>query len=297
MCGACQWVAIRHRVRSELLHVDRQFGEQSLSMALSAPGSVLHVLLPRHSPDGGMVRLTIFLYAQNGSRPDSSNRLLVRKALVTNMGYWRTIAASTQGLSTTVIACTLGCQYCGGNGRLRDLLRSVALVVQPARALLHPSPVSAPTMSFRLAESSRSILLAMHSPGTPSCQSWRLPPTQDIAASGGTTRGSAPRRAAGSHFRRPIGQGGCACARTRFAFAPLGSRQLFVSRQPFGRCIVSPRCRQGTTSASRKSKMSYRSYHVFCHRRLSSRIVRATIFFSTSRAFLEISCAGQTGCL
>ena len=46
--GACQWVAIRHRVRSELLHKDGQFSEQPLSVALSAPESIPHVLLPRH---------------------------------------------------------------------------------------------------------------------------------------------------------------------------------------------------------------------------------------------------------
>ena len=41
--------------------------------------------------------------------------------------------------------------------------------------------------------------------------------------------------------------------------------------------------------------MSYRSYLDFCCRRLSSHTVRTTIFISTSRAFGEISCAGQTG--
>ena len=44
------------------LHQDRQFSEQPLSVALSAPESIPHVLLPRHSQHGGTVRLTIFLY-------------------------------------------------------------------------------------------------------------------------------------------------------------------------------------------------------------------------------------------
>ena len=61
-CGWCQWRAIRHRVRSELLHQDRQFSEQNLSVALSAPESVLHVLLSRHSQHGDMVRPTLLLY-------------------------------------------------------------------------------------------------------------------------------------------------------------------------------------------------------------------------------------------
>ena len=97
--------------------------------------------------------------AQNGSRPDSSNRWLVQKSPATNMGYWRTIAASTQGSSNNACSqpspqaatdqlyhpdssrlvrrpesCSVragslpGCHYCG-SGRVRDLVRSVALAV------------------------------------------------------------------------------------------------------------------------------------------------------------------------
>ena len=84
--GACQWVAIRYRVRSE----------QTLQRATPFC-SIPRVLLPGHSQHGGMVRLTIFLHVlrriyagpilQTG---DWSGKV------PTNLGYWRTIAASTQ---------------------------------------------------------------------------------------------------------------------------------------------------------------------------------------------------------
>ena len=54
---ARQWVAIRHRVRSELLHQDRQFSGAT-PVCGSQCSRVLHVLLPRHSQHGGMVRLS-----------------------------------------------------------------------------------------------------------------------------------------------------------------------------------------------------------------------------------------------
>ena len=56
--SARQWDAIRHRVRSELLHQERQCSVQPSS----APESIPYVRLPWHSQHGGMVRLTIILY-------------------------------------------------------------------------------------------------------------------------------------------------------------------------------------------------------------------------------------------
>ena len=58
VCGTCQWVVIRHHVRSGLLRQDRQLGVQVLSVAISAPGSVLLVLPSWHSRNG-MGRLNI----------------------------------------------------------------------------------------------------------------------------------------------------------------------------------------------------------------------------------------------
>ena len=71
-------------------------------------------------------------------------------------------------------------------------------------------------------------------PGATSSQSWRFPLTQGVAQWSGTIQGSASRRA--SPWRLTLGatpkeKGGCACALTRLAFAPLSSRQPSVSRQ------------------------------------------------------------------
>ena len=70
------------------------------SVALGAPESIPHVLLPWHSQHGGVgpAHHLPVRAAQIGRRPDSSNRRLVQKAPATNMGHWRTIAASTQGV-------------------------------------------------------------------------------------------------------------------------------------------------------------------------------------------------------
>ena len=92
-------------VRSGLFHQDRQFSLQLFSVAMSAPEAIPQVLLPRHSQHAGVVQLAIFL----SGRPDSSNRRQVRKAPTTNMGYWRTIAASTQGSFNNASSCMNWC--------------------------------------------------------------------------------------------------------------------------------------------------------------------------------------------
>ena len=167
--SACQWIAIRHRVRAELLDQDRQFSEQPLSVALSAPGPILHVLLPRHSQYGGMVRLIIFLEGLRRMEAgpilqtcdwagqlrrriwDVGGRSLHRHKCIsttllpsrTGVRLQPTPAAASSGLlyypdssrplrrpeSSSVRTGSLpGCQFYG-NGRLRDLVRSVALAI------------------------------------------------------------------------------------------------------------------------------------------------------------------------